>query len=735
MRGRLQALGALHCTLIVGVVLAGIPAGILVNLIAVAVSGGDFMSPRNAIDLTLTLALVAPTVGALFGRRIFVGNNRALADAWNASAPAEPATAPPPSMHHEDDTLAAYSREVERLMTVDPDRLKARVIRMTALGYLYVIGVLSLVIGAIVLVVVNAPTLQRATFHLVLALGALAFFLLSALWVRVEKPAGILITRAGSPALFDMLAALAASLRAPLPDEVLLTNDLNACVLELPRYGIFGPSRRYLAIGLPLLEAFPVAQVRFILAHEMAHLARQHSQGTLSLARLTVTWTQVATSLQAGRHWARGAFLPFFRWYAPRLELLHRHLSRVDEFEADAIAAKASGAPDAANALLRLHVMQRHLAEAVLPAILRRSSDLREPPHDVAERLAAGLREPPGSERVSEWARQELADETLERDTHPSVYRRIERLMASSDRERMLTSFTSDFQSSSESAADTLLGKARLSKLRQRLGEAWQLEMLDSWNAWHAQARLWRDTGPSPTAGEDLEVAWARASWAAACESPSVAIGLLEDYLQRDGQRNEATVALGTLLLRGTSRTEREEGVRLLEAALQRDSLMALNACAALEGWYTREGEEVATRRVRARRRQLEQDALAGSAERVMLSPDDAMTAHPLHENTVAVIRRLCAAEPRVRWAHVVRKRVRYLADDPCVFLVVEPDVAWYKPAMGALHSEIATELWQRLARENISDISVIGCEIRGGLSQAVRVIPGSEVYRKPGTS
>jgi hypothetical protein len=446
-----------------------------------------------------------------------------------------------------------------------------------------------------------------------------------------------------------------------------------------------------------------------------------------------VTWQHLVSALQAGRHWARWAFLPFFRWYAPRLDLYAQAVSRVDEFEADALAAAATDSMTAACALVRLDVTRLHLVEEVLPSVYRLSAERREPPHDIAQRVADALRRPPDGPRVERWVQQALAAETLDRDTHPSLFRRVERLTGHTDRAAVtMTTLGARAGEHGERAADVMFGRARLEKLRQRLSDSWQREILDSWNRWHASARLWRGSGVAAE-GEPLDVAWARAWWSACCEPPSVAIPMLDRYVTRDPGNADAMVTLGKLLIERPEPADQERGVRLLEAAHESDTEVALDACAALEAWYSRHGPERAPDviRIQTRSRQLEHDVWSSLAERSRLTVDDMLVAHQLPDATLSIIRRACGEESRIKRALIVRKHVRYLADQPCVVLVVEPDVPWYKPAFDTLAADVAADLHQRLMRANVLDLIVLGGEPGSRLLGHIRAIPGAEIYTR----
>lgn len=736
MRQRIRALGAVPFTLGVGVGLVGVPIGILINAVMVMLGGGSWLSPANAVELTYTLILVAPVVGALAGRSLWLWNEERLgvsaarpvlsgvgeAREWQAN-----------TARREQQELDALRDDLRILAATKPRQLKLQSAFMALAGYGYVLAVIvSAIAGIVWLVNVDGP-MARLAFHGAWILGFFTLTLLLSLWVRVEEPMGVRVTRAGSPMLFSALDDIQRKLDVPAPDHVLLTMELNAAVMELPRYGIFGLSKRYLIIGLPLLESHSLAQVRAILAHELAHLSRRHARGMLWVSRVSATWATLMGVLQGGRHWARWMMLPFFRWYAPRLELHARAVSQMDEFEADALAASSTDSRTAASALLRLHLAQRHLGEVTLPGIYRESVDRREPPHDFAERIAAAMHAAPAGEQLEEWARQTLADETLGRDTHPSIYRRIERLTGLSSRDAMVTLALDDVSTGvSDRASEQLLGKARLPRIRASLSERWQLDMVAAWRGWHAAAQLWR----APDATGDavaLDIAWARTSWAAACESPEIAIPALQEYLRRDPSRSEAELSLGRLLIERTDSLRQAEGVRVLERAHLRDTEFALEACTLLEAHYSRVGSDVDRQRVQARARQVERELLSSLAERLSLSPDDSVTAHPLPPTTLALVRGVCESVDRVRRALVVRKHVRHLSEQECLFLVVEPEVEWYKPAMDGALTELRETVHERLLRANVTDLSVVAVEPRGGLLNKLRMLPGAEIFKRSG--
>jgi len=58
--------------------------------------------------------------------------------------------------------------------------------------------------------------------------------------------------------------------------EILVDWDFNASAISRPAFGIVGPSTHYIRFGLPLLASLSEDQLRPVLAHELAHLSRNH---------------------------------------------------------------------------------------------------------------------------------------------------------------------------------------------------------------------------------------------------------------------------------------------------------------------------------------------------------------------------------------------------------------------------------------------------------------------------
>ena len=205
----------------------------------------------------------------------------------------------------------------------------------------------------------------------------LAAVMLKAIFaVRHAMPPGMVeVKREEQPRLFDYLMDLADTAGAPRPHRVFLSNRVNAAVFyDLSLLNLFFPSKKNLEIGLPLVNAMPLGELRAVLAHEFGHFA----QRSMAVGRWAYVAQQVVQEMVARRD-ALDSFiegvgridirLRFVAWalqiivwslrslveQAFRLVILmQRALSREMEMQADLVAVSLTGSDALVHALHRL---------------------------------------------------------------------------------------------------------------------------------------------------------------------------------------------------------------------------------------------------------------------------------------------------------------------------------------------------------------------------------------------
>ena len=111
----------------------------------------------------------------------------------------------------------ALAREAERAMAVSLSWYRVKIALLAGLGYAVIFGTLAvlLLIGALCVWAVLSGYLWvlLVKAKLLLAVPAIGFILMRALWVRIEAPTGRRVTTHDCPLLFEQLADLCVSPR------------------------------------------------------------------------------------------------------------------------------------------------------------------------------------------------------------------------------------------------------------------------------------------------------------------------------------------------------------------------------------------------------------------------------------------------------------------------------------------------------------------------------------------
>jgi len=208
------------------------------------------------------------------------------------------------------------------------------------------------------------------------AMFFLAFLVRGLFLVRHQSPDDLLeVSPASEPALFAFLHRLADETGAPRPHRVFLSARVNAGVFyDLSFFNLLIPSKKNLELGLGLVNALSLDELKAVLAHEYGHFA----QRSMAVGRWVYLARQIAGHVVA----SRGAFdnllafissidlrvawigwiMRVFVWAIRAVldtvlrvaVLAQRALGREMELQADRVAVSVSGSDSLIHALHRL---------------------------------------------------------------------------------------------------------------------------------------------------------------------------------------------------------------------------------------------------------------------------------------------------------------------------------------------------------------------------------------------
>jgi len=328
---------------------------------------------------------------------------------------------------------------LEMLAQRNPARYRWQVAMVALLGFFVLaLAVLFALIPLAVLVLLGILVVATGgkALILLLKLGKLLLLLVWPAWMmlktsfsmlttRFPPPQGRMLSVDDAPVLFARIAELRSRMRGPAIHRVMLTNEMNAAILQHPRFGLFGWEQNYLILGLPLLQVMSEEEALAVIAHEYGHLSGHHSRFGGFIYRLRSAWGRLQTLSEQWQDWGSRLIARLFRWYAPYFNAYTFVFARQNEYQADQSSVELVGAEPAAKALMRVNIASQFEHEIFWPEVERQVLTEPEPTakrshfwmHLMQERLDAETRT-----RFFENAMKQHTDHL---DTHPALADRL----------------------------------------------------------------------------------------------------------------------------------------------------------------------------------------------------------------------------------------------------------------------------------------------------------------------
>jgi hypothetical protein len=176
---------------------------------------------------------------------------------------------------------------------------------------------------------------------------------LGGVWFRVQtldpdSDLGPVLARVDAPLLFSTIDSVGRRLGVAPPGQVRLT--------YLPCCGVVAWGRsRALIIGLPLFRVLTQGELRSVIAHELAHLARGDATRAARSSRFVEAMEQ---SLEQDSYRIRGPLGAWARFCHREAARLIEPVARSQEARADRMAAAVAGGGTAASALVKVAIVQ-----------------------------------------------------------------------------------------------------------------------------------------------------------------------------------------------------------------------------------------------------------------------------------------------------------------------------------------------------------------------------------------
>lgn len=624
-------------------------------------------------------------------------------------------------------------KSAETFAAANPDAYRLRVALLAALGYAYLLFIvlllLAIIAGTISFLSVNWLVIKILWIPL-----ALVGIVLRSLWIRIPEPEGVELKREQAPALFDLIGEVTKALSAPKVHHVILSDEFNAAVIQVPRFGMFGWLRNYVVVGLPLLRALSPDEFRAVMAHEVGHLSGKHGRFSGWIYSLRQSWREVLVRVLQERHYASFLFVPFIEWYAPYLSAYSFVLVRAQERHADEYAVQWAGKEVAATALVRVSTEERNLAENFWPRFFRQSKDQARAPRDPFVQMLGGLNQPVGPITTQKWFYEALRIPTGYEDTHPALADRLAAIGFPKDSPQLadLTAALIKADERGESAESHYI-KELPEDFLEWLNRLWRERLNEAWNESHAQARQGLKRLDELNAQADerpltIEEQWERVTIVAGLEEPNAALPFVQAILAEQPDHVGANFAIGAILLKDL---QNADGIKYIEKAMQLDNATIGDGSTLLSGFYFDRGQKELAEEFRVRAEEHFNRQQKQHEKAVNFSEKDHFLPHGLDDGKVKEIQDQLSKVHGLDAAFLVRKVI----EEPDTTVYVLGVMAAYTWSNGRSEKHVDL-LFDELGKLNVLPSPLVFLSLDGeyqSLQKVLSSVDGAQLFANPG--
>lgn len=496
---------------------------------------------------------------------------------------------------------------------------------------------------------------------LIFILAIVVWILLKAIWVKFEEPTGYVLEKKRFPKLFDAIDELRQQLDSLPIHQVILTPELNAAVVQTPRFGVFGWQKNTLILGLELMLILSEEEMRAVLAHELGHLSGNHSRFNGWIYRVRIMWQKVMDKFENSESFGAKLLQRFFDWYVPRFSAYSFALARNNEYEADAISVELTDKQTATRALLNVYASSPYIDEYYWGSYFKKADNMPEPDHSPYEGLVRFMAENKIAQAdMMARIKQAMEDTTGYADTHPSLKDRVDSI----------------------GVEPVLPVPARISAASKWFGDQYKHVLEEFDDNWHTQNQeRWRERYEyvreslaklENYASQDMAQLSAEDLWRYGVlnlefKTDDDALPVFRFYKQQNPDDPDGSYMIGQILYR----KDDEACLAEFEHATQRDSLK-VDACEFAYYYLINHDREQDAEKWRVMAEQQIQNSHAAQMERSEATVNDVYEAPELNDDLNGIIDQLLQ-HPKVKKLWVAKKVVQYYPEHPVYIFAFAP--------------------------------------------------------------
>lgn len=599
-------------------------------------------------------------------------------DCWNCKASMETGkvSAPVVEVRNQFVNRKKFNEVVEKMTEFSvehPQLYKARVFAMAILGYAYIflmIGLALVVIAGFGVFVMQAHRVNGFLIaKIAIPVCVFIFLSLEALWIKITPPQGIDVTQKDAPKLFSLIHELEKKLRVPKIHKVLLTNELNACVVQRPRLGVFGFHENYLCIGTFLLQTLTPKQFEGVIGHEMGHLSMAHGRLGGWIYGVQESYVQLALAFRSKKGIGERLYGDFFEWFEPRFSGSSLVLRRQQEYDADTVAAEAVGKSQMAGALIQLAVKSELFSEASnhIYAQVRKEN---APPKSLTQSLRTFLSQNLTESRVIDIVQKSLKETTQNIDSHPALTDRLNHLgtpLSLIKANRVTEMYESLDRLPELSAADSYFDKSHFLKVLETQDQIWLKKNSKKWALAHQRAcqvdaQILAYEQAKEKAALSADEHYQYALLLTEREGYEAGLAEIKQLLANAPDHALANYSYGRFLLEHGDK----KGIESIDIAMDKDISLVVSGCELIMDFLRSEGDEKACEpyflRVCKTKGQLEKAKTERSVE---VTHKTKFEPHGLGVEDKDKLKNFFIKWPSIEEAYLVKRKLNYFPEYP----------------------------------------------------------------------
>lgn len=348
---------------------------------------------------------------------------------------------------------------------------------LAVIGHLFLIALLLLQLFLIYISILSVLLIDNvlhqvlvSTITVFLTIGAL--YLLKAIFInlRFEENGEKLSTDAP---LWQETLNLCEKIDCPIPQNIYVVEDFNAYA-GVERGLLPWSHKPYISIGIPLAATLTPSELKSVLAHELGHHSKKHSNISSWIYRVRMSWYDTEYALTKMPDFVGKIASYFYGWFIPLFQIKSFAISRNCEYEADEVAAKAVGGRHLISALCRMEIAYEKIYGTFWPKVKRLTISNEKPPKNIYFHLIKAIKQISKDEYAHNFKAIDI-EKTKEDDTHPCI----------KDRAKFLKQRI-DCPLPVKQSSLKLLGP-QLKDICQKLSENWSIENEHFWFQQHQE--------------------------------------------------------------------------------------------------------------------------------------------------------------------------------------------------------------------------------------------------------